>query len=42
VERTEIIGTLMAALEMSRLSLARLIQRRLFSVINLVRRTGKE
>jgi segregation and condensation protein A len=42
VERTEIIGTLMAALEMSRLSLARLIQRRLFSVIYLVRRTGKE
>jgi len=41
-DRTEIIGTLMAALEMSRLSIANLVQRRLFSVIYLVRRVRKE
>jgi segregation and condensation protein A len=41
-DRTEIIGTLMAALEMSRLSIASLVQRRLFSVIYLVRRVRKE
>jgi segregation and condensation protein A len=40
-ERTEVIGTFMAALEMSRLSIARIIQRGLFSAIYLVKRSGK-
>jgi segregation and condensation protein A len=38
-EKTEIIGTFMAALEMSKLSIVRLIQRGLFSTIYLIKRT---
>ncbi|MCE5273917.1 MAG: segregation/condensation protein A [Deltaproteobacteria bacterium] len=41
-DRMEIIGTLMAALEMSRLSMARIVQRGLFSAIYLIKRTGSE
>jgi segregation and condensation protein A len=41
-DRMEIVGTLMAALEMSRLSITRLVQRQLFSAIYLVKRNGKE
>ena len=37
-ERMEIIGAFMAALEMSRVALVRIIQRRVFSVIYLVKR----
>jgi segregation and condensation protein A len=39
-ERTEVIGTFMAALEMSRLSIAGIIQKDLFSAIYLVKRSG--
>ncbi len=38
-EKTEIIGAFMAALEMSKLSIVRLIQRGLFSTIYLIKRT---
>jgi len=40
--RTEVIGTFMAALEMSRLSIARIIQKGLFSAIYLVKKSGKD
>jgi len=38
-EKTEIIGAFMAALEMSKLSIVRLLQRGLFSTIYLIKRT---
>ncbi len=41
-ERTEIIGAFMAALEMSKLSLVRLIQKGLFEPIYLIKRAAKE
>lgn len=40
-ERTELIGAFMAALEMSRLSIVRLVQRGLFSTIYLLKRKDR-
>lgn len=40
-EKTELIGAFMAALEMSRLSILKLVQRGLFSTIYLLRRTDR-
>jgi chromatin segregation and condensation protein Rec8/ScpA/Scc1 (kleisin family) len=41
-DKMEIIGTLMAALEMSRLNITKIVQRGLFAAIYLVKRDGKE
>ncbi len=41
-EKSEIIGTFMAALEMSKLSIIRLIQKGLFSTIYLVKRAERD
>ncbi|MCK7467225.1 MAG: hypothetical protein MZU91_03110 [Desulfosudis oleivorans] len=41
-EKTEIIGAFMAALEMSKLSIVRLIQKGLFSTIYLVKRQERD
>jgi chromatin segregation and condensation protein Rec8/ScpA/Scc1 (kleisin family) len=41
-EKTELIGAFMAALEMSKLSIIRLVQKGLFSTIYLVKRVERD